>query len=139
LKRVFKTSARPVDLHLSTRSPLNTTLITRPICHTIWALTQHSAEPGLAAALKRKPTVARYTLYFRRLQAACFDNESGPYGEARRYHVIIMCDNFPENAGSKGENMIRKSLKKRKLLSVSFPKRLVLGQVVPHMAAQSLP
>ena len=94
---------------------------------------------GLAGALKRKPTVARYTHYFRYLQVACFDNESGPYGEARRYHVIVMCDNFPENAGSKGENMISKSLKKRKLLSVSFPKRRVLGQVIPYMAAQSLP
>ena len=39
---------------------------------------------GLAAALKRKPTVARYTLYFSCLQVVCFDNESGPYGEARR-------------------------------------------------------
>jgi hypothetical protein len=87
----------------------------------------------------RKPTVAHYTHYFRYLQVACFDNESGPYGEARRYHVIVMCDNFPENAGSKGENMISKSLKKRKLLSVSFPKRRVLGQVIPYMAAQSLP
>ena len=93
----------------------------------------------LAAALKRKPTIARYTLYFRYLQVACFDDESGPYGEAQRYHVIVMCDNFPENEGLTGENMIRKSLKRRKLLSMSFPKRLVLGQVVPHMAAQSLP
>jgi hypothetical protein len=94
---------------------------------------------GLAAALKRKPTVARYMLYFKYLQAACFDNESGPYGEARRYHGTVMCDNFPENEGSTEENMIRKSLKRRKLLSMSFPKRLVLGQVVPPMAAQSLP
>jgi hypothetical protein len=93
----------------------------------------------LAAALKRKPTVARYALYFKHLQAACFDNESGPYGEARHYHVIVMCDHFPENEGSTGESMNRKSLKRRKLLSVSFPKRLVLGQVVPPMAAQSLP
>ena len=93
----------------------------------------------LAAALKRKPTIARYTLYFRCLQVACFDDESGPYGEAQRYHVIVMCDNFPENEGSTGENMIRKSLKRRKLLSMSFPKRLVLGQVAPHMAARSLP
>ena len=50
-----------------------------------------------------------------------------------------MSDNFPENKGSTGANMIRKSLKRRKLLSVSFPKRLLLGQVVPHVAAQSFP
>ena len=94
---------------------------------------------GLAAALKRKPTVARDTLYFRHLQVACFDNESGLYSEARSYHVTGMCDNFPENEGSTRENMVRKSLKRRKLLPVSFPKKLVLGQVVPHMATQSLP
>src|SRR2546429_6901708 len=37
-------------------------------------------------------------------------NESGPYSEARRYHVTGMCDNFPEKEGSTGENMVRKSL-----------------------------
>ena len=47
----------------------------------------------------------------------------------------ITCDNFPENEGLTGENIIRKSLKRRKLLSMSFPKKLVLGQVVPHVAA----
>ena len=96
---------------------------------------QISYHLGLAAALKRKPTVARYALYFKHLQAACFDNESGPYGEARHYHVIVMCDHFPENESLTGANMIRKSLKRRKLLLVSLPKRLLLGQVVPHVAA----
>jgi len=76
---------------------------------------------------------------FQTLVGSLFDSESGPYGEARRYHVMGMCDNFPENKGSTGENMVRKPLKRRKPLSVSFPKRLVLGQVVPHVAAQSLP
>jgi hypothetical protein len=94
---------------------------------------------GLAAALKRKPTVARYALYFRHLQVACFDNESGPYGGTRCYYVAVMSDHFPENKGSMEENMVRKPLKRRKLLSVSFPKRLLLGQVVPYVAAQSLP
>ena len=94
---------------------------------------------GLAAALKRKPAIARYTLHFSCLQVVCFDNASGPYGEARRYHMIVLCDNFPENKGSTGEHRIRRPLKERKLFSVSFPKRLVLGQVIPHVAAQSLP
>jgi len=50
---------------------------------------------------------------------------SGPYGETRRSHVIVTYDNFPENEGSTGANMIHKSLKRRKLLLVSFPKKLV--------------
>ena len=59
-------------------------------------------ESLLADRSERKPTVARYTLYFSCLQVVCFDNESGPYGEARYYHVVVMCDSFPENKGSTG-------------------------------------
>ena len=99
----------------------------------------HAVLQGLAAALKRRPTVARYAFYFRRLHVACFDNDSGPYGETRRSHVLVMCDNFPENKGPTGVNMIYKSLKRSQLLLVSFPKKPVLGQVVPQVAAQSLP
>jgi hypothetical protein len=41
----------------------------------------------------------------------------------------VMCDNFPKNTGSTREHMVRKSLKRRKRLSVSFPKKHLLGKV----------
>jgi hypothetical protein len=53
--------------------------------------------------------------------------------------MTVMSDNFPENEGSTRANMVRKFLERRKLLSLSFPKRPLLGQVVPHVAAQSFP
>jgi hypothetical protein len=42
------------------------------------AFYMQAALAGLAAALKRKPTVARYTLYFRYLEVAYFDMDLAP-------------------------------------------------------------
>ena len=41
--------------------------------------------------------------------------------------VMVIPDNFPEKAGSKGEGRVRKSLQRPNLSSASFPKRPLLG------------
>ena len=51
LKRVVKTSASPVGLLLRTRSSLNTTLINRPLCHTIHGC-GHSGTRNLSTCLR---------------------------------------------------------------------------------------
>ncbi len=49
--------------------------------------------------------------------------------EAPRHEVIVMLANFPEKGGSTEERRVRKPLKRRNLLSASFPKRPLLGRV----------
>ena len=56
---------------------------------------------GLAAAAKRKPTVAQYTLYFSYLQVASFANGSEPNGEPICHQLIVMFGNFPEKTSSR--------------------------------------
>ena len=90
------------------------------------------AVNGLAAASVPKPTVAQYTQYFSYLQAPKLAKESGPYGQASRYEVMVMLDNFPKKGGSMGERRVHKSLKRQNLSSASFPKRYLLGIHIPH-------
>ena len=100
---------------------------------------REAGHDGLAAAAMRKPKVAQYMRCFRHLQVAKLTTESGPYWEAPRHEVMIVLDNFPEKGGSMGARRVRKPLKRQDLSSISFPKRLLLGHVVPHVAGESLP
>jgi hypothetical protein len=51
--------------------------------------------------------------------------------------MMVVYRNFPEKSGSLGQNIVRKPLKRRMLLSTSFPKRPILGKVayVVHSGA----
>jgi hypothetical protein len=40
---------------------------------------------------------------------------------------MVILDNFPEKAGSKGDHRVHKSLQRPNLSSASFPKRRLLG------------
>ncbi|SRR6266851_5213854 len=87
------------------------------------------SDRGLAAATVSKPTVAQYTPYFRYLETGALANVSGPYGEVLRQYVMVVDRNFPEKSGPVGESMVHKTLKRRHLSSISFPKRPFLGRV----------
>ncbi len=44
---------------------------------------------------------------------------------------MVVFGNFPEKDGAMGESMVRKSLKRHYLSSVSSPKRPFVGKVSP--------
>src|SRR5215813_8125530 len=52
----------------------------------------------------------RWLTYWSYLQAPKLAKESGPYGQASRYEVMVMLDNFPKKGGSMGERRVHKSL-----------------------------
>ena len=91
---------------------------------------------GLAAAAMRKPTVAQYTRYLSHLQTGVFANGAGFYGDALHRPAIAVHNSFPEKSTSGGVNSTYSPLKRRDLLSRSFPKMLLLGKV--RFSARSL-
>ena len=84
---------------------------------------------GLAAASVSTPTVTQYTQCFKHLRADKGTKESGACGKEPRHDVMVLLDNFPEKSGSMEASAVRKSLKRRNLLSAFFPKKCLLGRV----------
>ena len=66
---------------------------------------------------------------FQILAYECCTNKVDSYGDALRHPEKAVYDNFPEKSASVGEAKMCNALKTRDLLSLSFPKKCLLGRV----------